>query len=312
MPIGLPLVRIVPFRRLSPRPPLNLARFKYRNIEKRCGGPIDKVEISRFCISGEELYLANCFVASGLVSSPGFEIFSNASGSGVARSPQEARHIAISEALERWAFQSIIQSPHRRKYGFELDPSSSGMAAFPGLTSRNAKRNAFVEAVERYYLLAWWEGYLDGEIENTEWENIWSINILTPFGIHLVILFDNGENLVYSYGWAASDSRVKARYKARIELERHKIVMRSIGGMHRFSMIGSLLERRAYYFSTLEGHLHFQSRLKSKGKFQCISLEPMCNAEIHGPWSKYAVVWRFVFKPPSQRFVSADDRYFFW
>src|ERR1022692_2454767 len=74
--------------------------------------------------------------------------------------------------MERWAFRVKVRAPDRELYGFDIDESSNGMAAFPGLFHTEARKRALLEAVERASVIAWWEGVLDGEVRSTDWPGI--------------------------------------------------------------------------------------------------------------------------------------------
>ena len=120
---------------------LNLAAFRYRACMAPAGGPIAKLEVADTTILGRREFLANAYLREGLADLPWkHEIFSNASGSGVAPSPMVARFMAISEAMERWAHWQTYAGADRARYGFDVDPSTTGMAAYPGIFRRQARR----------------------------------------------------------------------------------------------------------------------------------------------------------------------------
>ena len=140
---------------------LNFAAFRYRAIMAVAGGPIERLEISDTTVLGQREFLASAFLREGLGDDGiRFETCSAASGSGTAPSPMVARFMALSEALERWAHWQLHPSAAGIPYGFGIDPSSNGMAAYPGLWRRQARTGALMEASERFNLLNWWEGHL--------------------------------------------------------------------------------------------------------------------------------------------------------
>ena len=140
---------------------LNLAAFRYRNILAASGGPLERLEMADVTILGQREFLANAYLKVGLVEDRGNRVlFSPANGSGTSPSPMVARFMAISEAMERWAHWQLHTSTDKGKYGFDVDPSSNGMAAYPGLFRRQARPSALMEAAERFNLLNWWEGRL--------------------------------------------------------------------------------------------------------------------------------------------------------
>jgi ribosomal protein S12 methylthiotransferase accessory factor YcaO len=119
------------------------------------------------------MYQANALLCGSIVPErKATALFAIADGSGTHTSASVARHIAVSEALERWAITSISQSARRSSYGFDLDLTSNGMAAFPGLIAKQARRFARLEAVERHCLFGWWEGLYRGIFRMIRWDEI--------------------------------------------------------------------------------------------------------------------------------------------
>ena len=111
---------------------LNLASFRYRNVLASTGGPIERLEMVDTVVLGQRAFLANAYLKEELAGNrSGPMVFSRANGSGTADSPMVARFMAISEAMERWAHWQLHLSSEGRRYGFGVDPSSNGMAAFP-------------------------------------------------------------------------------------------------------------------------------------------------------------------------------------
>ena len=83
-----------------------------------------------------------------------------------------ARYMAISESLERWAFHVKVNDFDRDLYGFDRDASSNGMAAFPGLFSSQCRKKAYWEALERFCVIAWWDGRLAARTRPTGWTDV--------------------------------------------------------------------------------------------------------------------------------------------
>ena len=84
-----------------------------------------------------------------------FALYSDADGTGTSETPMVARYMAISETMERWAYRVKVRANDRELYGFDIDESSNGMAAFPGLFHTEARKRALLEAVERVST-SWW------------------------------------------------------------------------------------------------------------------------------------------------------------
>lgn len=296
---------------------LSLASYRYRNALQCDGGPIARVMVREFSVYGRKMYQANAWLVEGLLPArKRFALYSDADGTGTAESPMIARHMAISEAMERWAFHAKVHAPDRELYGFDLDGSSNGMAAYPGLFHGQARRRALLEAVERASVLAWWEGLHDGELRATEWPGVTALVLPSPIGEGVtVIAFRETRPNAFAYGHGAAADFFGACERAVMELARHEYVL----GLHRLSenvlshqAPSDLFERRALFFSSPEGHALFQARLQRKAGAQRYTARITHDAEIRGPWSRYACVWRVLIDPPSQAFLNNTERYFLW
>lgn len=293
---------------------LSLAALRYRNIMSEFGGPIANVEFGEFPVLGRKLVLANARLVPGLRQKSVRGLFSDCDGSGVHQEASVARHMAISEALERWAFSASYRSERAADYGFDIDPSTSGMSAFPGLWGRQARHRSVIEAIERFCLMGWWEGLIEGRRFDTDWPGVSAVAINGPFGGVTVIAYSRTQWGGYAYGYAASESFTGACEKAILELARNESVLRSwwLGRLAGEKIEPKhLFERRCVYFGTEEGHELFQWRLGTKFSGRSLQPEVICDAEIPGPWSDYATVWRFALRPPSDGFLRGGDRYFF-
>src|SRR5690348_378246 len=132
---------------------ISLAGLRYRNVLSEFGGPVERIEAGHFNVRGRRTILANATLNPGLIRKERLCLFSEAHGTGVAPIASVARHKAVSEALERWAFHSMVRSEWAEQLGFKLDPSTTGMSAFPGLLRRQARRSAVLEAIERFSLV---------------------------------------------------------------------------------------------------------------------------------------------------------------
>jgi hypothetical protein len=290
----------------------SLAAVRYRSILTADGGPIDCIEEGDLTVFGKKLGQANARLKRGLVPRREMQIFSDADGTGIHGSPMVARQMAISEALERWAYYATVRSSRRAVFAFNVDGSSNGMAAFPGLFDRSARSRAISEAVERFCLLNWWERRLDGEIRKTSWQGVTSVSFDSPLGRTAVILFMRSEWGFYVYGHAAARSFAEACDHALVELVRHESVVRCWTLAGNTVPTGDQFEKRAWFFTTQEGHDLFCERLETRIDCPPPKTEIICDSEIRGPWSAYATIWRFLFRPPSRRFMERDHRYFFW
>src|SRR5690606_18440018 len=78
---------------------------------------------------------------------PNFQLYSNWDGTGSDIYLKLSFYKAVSEALERWCYYSVCDDD---KYGFDLDKTTNGMAAFPSIFTKTVRENARFEAFERW------------------------------------------------------------------------------------------------------------------------------------------------------------------
>src|SRR3954469_547919 len=105
---------------------LSLGSLRYRNVLAAHGGPIAQIETGEFSVRGRRTILANARLTPGLTRQRALSLFSTDDGNGTDRSPAVARHKAISEALERWAFHATVKSDRAEEFAFDVDPSTCG------------------------------------------------------------------------------------------------------------------------------------------------------------------------------------------
>lgn len=294
---------------------LSLASIRYRNVLAEHGGPIASIETGQFHVCGRKMFQANARLKPGLTAKKSLSIYSDADGTGTHRVSAIARHMAVSEAMERWAFHSVTRSERAAEFGFDVDPSSNGMSAFPGWRRQNARKKALLEAVERYSMIAWWEGMTEGRLMETDWPGVSAVVIDGPFGGVTAIAFARTEWGGYAYGHAAEESLGAACERAVIELARHEWVLRA----WRLALASgekaaptSLFERRCLYFASEEGYDTFQNRLHFGAHEPLPRPRVVCDRDIPGPWAEYATVWRFALRPPTDGYLKQGRDYFFW
>lgn len=295
---------------------LNLAAFRYRNVLASAGGPIARLEIADVTVLGERRFLANAYLVEKLAGNrEGNSLYSRANGSGTAASPMVARFMAISEAMERWAHWELHRSPERHKYGFDVDPSSNGLAAYPGFWRRQARLGAQLEATERFNLLNWWEGRLPALETETRWPGVRAATICSQAPGITVILFKRTKEGFVAYGHAAGMDFDSACQRAAGEMERHEQVVSRFALSHAGKIRDQLpanahpLERRSLFFALDEGHELFLERLRSPARAEA-ELKLVYDGPVPGPWTRYADVWRVVYAPPSRRFLGMEENYF--
>jgi YcaO cyclodehydratase, ATP-ad Mg2+-binding len=297
---------------------LSVAGYRYRNILESEGGPITRISHREFPVYGRPMFQANAWLSDSLVSHKrNFALYSDADGTGASGVPMIARYMAISEAMERWAFRVKVHAADRELYGFDIDESSNGMAAFPDLFQTEARKRALLEAVERSSVIAWWEGVLDGEVRSTDWPGINALVLPSPIGFGVtVVAFREVRDGCFAYGHGAAKDFFGAAERAVMELARNEYVLDlrrvSQGLATTTSPASDLFERRCLFFSSSEGHAMFQERIHRKITGPRFTSEVICDSEIEGPWSEYASVWRVLIKPATTEFLVNSERYFFW
>lgn len=297
----------------------SLAAYRYRNILAESGGPVTRLEVSDLTVLGRREFLATAFLRPGLGGNLWRNtVFSIADGGGTAPSPMVACHMALSEAMERWAHWQLHQSPAGRRYGFEVDPSSNGLAAFPGLFTRQARAGALMEAAERFNLLHWWEGRLPAAESDTRWPGVRAATICSEAPGVTVILFRRTPQGFVAYGHAAAMDYDGACRKAAIEMERHELILARFSRAHAGKLSECLppdahpIERRSLFFASEAGHELFLEHLRSAPRRPAARPRLVFDGVVPGPWSRYADVWRVVYEPPSDRFLGPEENYFMW
>lgn len=297
---------------------LNLASFRYRNILVAGGGPVERLETTEKAILGQRFFLANAYLKPGLVTTTDqVSLYGKCNGSGVDASPMVARFKAVSECMERWAHWHWHAAQDRNRYGFEVDPSTNGLAAYPGLYARQARPGALMEAVERFNLLNWWEGRLPALEADSPWPGVRSVTICSELPGLAVILYKRTAAGFMVYGHAAAMDFEQACWKAAIEMERHETLIDRFALTHAGQVRGQLpadahpIERRCLFFASEEGHALFLERACSAPTQPRVKPRLVYDGPVPGPWSGYASVWRVVYEPPNRRFLSTDENYFY-
>jgi len=303
---------------------LNLAPIKFANCFASDGGPLHSVEASTIELDGETWAVANARLADSFrPTSRRNVVFGSIDGTGLDKNPLHARFKAISEAIERWAFFSTVHSTEAKRYAFDYDSTSNGMAAFPGFFTRQCRPYALCEAIERYSLYAMWDGKLGMEEIFPDTKVPTRVyRILHPFDSHEVVIVRRESNKGFTvWGYGGAGSIKTALESAILEMERSRILLeryyKQNPGMEAgdLSAVPDMMERRLVYFSMPEGVSEFDTKFAA-----CSSTElgrqtkpkVVFDGELKGPWSKYASVWRVVFEYPTTQFLNPDALYFHW
>lgn len=237
--------------------------------------------------------------------------FGDCHGTGTHVSPLVARHLAISEALERWAYHSLLSAGDRLRFGLDVDPTSNGFAASPGAAPRGARELALFEAVSRFCLMAWWEGRLVSRWMQTDWPGIEAICIPAPTGGFAVVLTKDSAHGLRAYGHGAAPTFTGACESAMLELARCESALRGLDPRVVLAPT-DLVERRMLFFASRPGFAAVCDRVgrRPSGSLPMVSLA--CDEEVPGPWSRHATVWRSLFYPLSLDFLKPSAEYFFW
>lgn len=292
---------------------ISLAPYLYRDVYADQGGPIYRIFSGEVPFFNKRTFQASAFLRPELArDKTKIAIYGTADGTGSASTPNVAQHIAISEALERWAHKDAASSGDRTRYGFHVDRTSNGMAAFPGFAWQ-ARRRALMEALERFAVVGWWDGCFSSTLQRSTFPNVSMVRInhQQNFG-EVVILYHKAPTGFVAYGHAAGSNLASAIARAAVELVRSEYVIakyRSTGGL---AAISDHFERRCLHYSTPQGHAEFLERVFQKPNKPAPRWNTIYDGEIKGPWSKWATVWRHCVEMPSYAFLNRTENCFFW
>lgn len=297
---------------------INLAALRYRHVLAEDGGPLERVSCREVSLLGGRWFEANAYLrAEHTAGVWRRQVFGSASGSGTDHSPLVARFKAISEAMERWAHWATFRSGDAARYGFDIDPSSNGMAAFPGLYARQARTAALMEATERFNLLNWWEGRLKTRAAESPFPGTDAFVIESDTPGVTVILHRRSQRGHHAFGHAARPTFATACEAAAVEMERHETavgyyVLAGCGRVDGADGTMHPIEQRSLFFASDEGHEIFQQRARGGSVGPRPRPRVLFDGVVPGPWENYAHVWRVLFEPPSLQFLSREPDYFLW
>jgi hypothetical protein len=280
---------------------LNLAPWNYRNILSSDGGPVARISSREL---GDESILTGFESFTYLESKFkfGFEnnytFYGNADGCGFGKYKSESVYKSISESIERWAFYSLSNDRNVDHYGFHIDPTTTGMAAFPGLFQTQSRVTAYREAVERWAVSEWWEGRLPIRVI-TAYGSLDIYEVITPFLndktviVHKTIL-ENAKTFG-CFGFATAETLSAAVNRASVELNRNIINLRHF--LRQKKMPFDIYEKRLMYFA-FDGLPHFHDQVLRSQKINSVLDRPkiIVDSVIRGEWSKFATVWRCLFE----------------
>jgi hypothetical protein len=244
-----------------------LAPWYYRNVVDPKVGPIDRLVTRQIDSDGgrhawEALAYLHPNIRPTRQTDETHVIYGNVDGTGTSTTRSHACHKAISEALERWAWLTVkSDEASKHDFGLDVDPSTSGFAAWPGPFVSLARKNAYHEAAERWSLTTWWMGGLQHRIISDSSDPIEVIEILTPCAkTAVVVIHGTTEFGDHVYGFAGGSNVTRATKKAKIEFGRNATVLTTWKSDLAAVMPQKLLERRLVYFAGEEGHRQFAER----------------------------------------------------
>ena len=278
---------------------------------------MDRVEYAPAIVLGMDCTQAVAYLREGLFpeSVRPKTLTSQPDGAGSHKSAQVACHMAVSEALERWAVLYCRANPKLLSCAMEIDGSSNGFAAFPGLFKRQARKAALRESIERHCLISWWEGYLGHHPLPDPKAGVRAIQLENPFSSHTVVVMCGLQNERHTFAFGAGSSLNHSIWRASVEMERTQLLTDCIAehkALRPDDSLNDLFERRIDFFASATGFSLFLNRLEAVYTKSIDRIRMLYDAPVSGPWDKYASVWRTVIEPPSREYLSEREDYFFW
>lgn len=303
LPIGYDLTEapdwFVRKARSAKRIILNLSPIRYALVAES-GGPIAQVEYGKADYMGKEWQLSRATLHADFRHPMADKLclFHSADGSGVGQTRLEARSKAISEALERWAYQETSAGPDALYYGYNYSMSTKGMAAFPGFLAGQAKRNAISEAWEYYSVDAWWAGCLrHWAIHRHDAITVFidqpEFNGYIALGIRLM----KGSNYVAAYGIGSGSTPDEAETKAMLEACRSEEVLRSAEASRSNSKPVIKSEKLMLEYGSCSGLQRVKDRIDSDAWLGPVKPKVIFNGPVVGAWNRFAHVWRYALEP---------------
>jgi len=289
----------------------SIGKEAYRSITVDQGGPVAALVCSEITLFDRAYFQAHARLAEGLLPASRYQCFGDCHGTGTDGVHDVARHLAISEALERWAYHSVLHPGGRRRFGLDVDPTSNGFAACPGVSPAAARELALFEAIARFCLSAWWEGRLASRWMQTDWPGIDAICISAPQGGFAVVLTKLSAHGLRAYGHGAAPTFTGACERAMLELARCEAALRAWDPCARV-VPSDLVERRMLFYASRRGFAAVCDRVGRRPADSAPMVRLACDEEVPGPWSRHATVWRCLFYPPSLDFLKPSAEYFFW
>jgi ribosomal protein S12 methylthiotransferase accessory factor YcaO len=187
------------------------------------------------------------------------------------------------------------------------------MAAFPGLFKAQARKRAYLEALERWALVSWWSGHMRASVVGDALLGVTALRLEHNAKIgEVAILFRRSAAGHVSYGYSAGTTFRSAAARAAVELARNEFVVGYYKLRSVVRDVPNCFERRCLYFAGEEGHAEFLRRVFDRKPQRETAWSVLFDGELRGPWSKYATVWRVVPAMPSREYLDPKSTCFFW
>lgn len=293
---------------------ISIAPFTFRNVLAADGGPICEIKSSQIDSNKFEAY---AFLKPQLVK-PNFNVlYGNSDGTGTSDNLWEAQAIAISEAMERWAF-NVCRDQWKNRVPYSNH--SSGFAAFPGLNYLKARENALSEALERWVLAQLALGKTLGLKQFSMSEKgslVEGVRIELSFLERVFVLLKqefcfNGKKM-NSYGFSCDFDDKRSVERAKNEMYRNQAVLKKFC-LNSEIQVDDIFEQRVLYFAELENDFFktILASLSQSSKPTSLALpDLLIDEKVVGPWTQYAKVWRCFFGLPFEC-LDRNEKKFFW
>ena len=292
---------------------VSLAALRFGDVFAGEGGPIARADLAEFPVQERPHWLANAFLREELLGGcAGPSLRGPADGTAIARAATAANRAAISEALARWAYLAVFDSPSAGRFGFHDDGSSNGMAAFPGLFRGQAQALARAGAIKHYTLVSWWDGRLPAEPIAAPYPGLEALRLHHDAGPGEVVVLFRRTRAGYAYGHAYGPRLATALEQAAIELARAEHVLGTYRAKGALATPANFLERRMLHFAGEEGAERFCRRLFAKPSKPALPFRALFDGEIPGPWARWATVWRCCARMPTAEYLEPGADFFFW
>jgi hypothetical protein len=271
-------------------PDLNIAALKYAHVHREHGGPIHSLAFTERDTPEGKLYESFAHLDETRAGLGPLGIQPHGQALGFTK--EESIHGAISQAMEFWAWKSAPKDL------LQIDSSSLGFAAFPGLGHQGARKRAYFAAAEKFTLGSWWEGRATHQ--PLKIPGVTGIQISSPIvGITLALIYaQSASQTVFGVGTATTIGA--AVLKARLQLQRNRDWL-----FARYSSSPTALHRLKY-FSIGSGLSAFHARLADPGA-RVPAPALLIDQLVPGPWAQYAHVWRCLFDGSS---LHESEEYF--